>query len=176
MFKVYFLFPAEQLELNTFLSENFYTGWICPFKSSMAIPIFFIKKKDSFLQLVQNYRSLNIVTVKNKYPLSLISKLVSQLQKAKYFIKLNVCWGFNNVQIKPGYKSNHSLFKLLVMFLNMTNSLATFLPELRIMDFIYFPLFFIVDQRWRRQKVTLSHVTVTEVTCSHDMMEQHRRF
>ena len=119
----------------------------------MAIPIFFIKKKDSSLQLVQNYRSLNIVTVKNKYPLSLISKLVSQLQRAKYFIKLNVCWGFNNVQIKPGYKwkavfyTNHSLFELLVMFFDMTNSLATFLPELRIIDFIYFSLFFIVDQR-----------------------------
>jgi len=67
----------------------------------MAALVFFIKKKDSSLQLVQDYRSLNGIMVKNKYLLLLISELVSQLQRAKYFTKLDVCWGFNNVCIKP---------------------------------------------------------------------------
>ena len=67
----------------------------------MAAPMFFIKKKDGLLRLVQDYRALNAVTVKNKYPLSLISELVSQLRRAWYFTKLDVCWGFNNVRIKP---------------------------------------------------------------------------
>jgi len=39
--------------------------------------------------------------VKNKYPLPLISKLMSQLRRARYFTKLDICWGFNNVRIKP---------------------------------------------------------------------------
>jgi len=66
--------------------------------------VFFIKKKDGSLWLVQDYRALNAVTVKNRYPLPLISELVSQLRGARYFIKLDVQWGFNNVRIKPGDK------------------------------------------------------------------------
>ena len=75
---------------------------------------------------------LNAMTVKNRYPLSLISELVSQLCRAKYFTKLDVCWGFNNVCIKPGdewkaaFHTNRGLFEPLVMFFRMTNSPATF--------------------------------------------------
>ena len=68
----------------------------------MTAPMFFIKKKDGSLHLVQDYHALNAVTVKNKYPLPLISELVSQLCRARYFTKLDVYWGFNNVHIKPG--------------------------------------------------------------------------
>jgi len=68
----------------------------------MAAPVFFIKKKDGSLQLIQDYRALNSMIVKNKYPLPLISELVLQLHGARYFTKLHVCWGFNNVRIKPG--------------------------------------------------------------------------
>ena len=94
--------------------------------------MFFIKKKDGSLQLVQDYRALNAVTVKNRYPLPLISELVSQLRGAKYFTKLDVWWGFNNVHIKPGnewkaaFHTNRGLFEPLVMFFGMTNSPATF--------------------------------------------------
>jgi len=99
--KVYPLSPVKQKELDSFLEENLCTRRICPSKSPMAAPVFFIKKKDSSLQLVQDYRVLNSMTVKNKYPLLLISELVSQLRRARYFTKLDVCWGFNNVRIKP---------------------------------------------------------------------------
>jgi len=94
--------------------------------------VFFIKKKDGSLWLVQNYRALNAVTVKNRYPLPLISKLVSQLRRVKYFTKLDVWWGFNNVHIKPGdewkaaFHTNRGLFEPLMMFFGMTNSSATF--------------------------------------------------
>jgi len=94
--------------------------------------VFFIKKKDGSLWLVQDYRALNAVTVKNRYPLSLISELVSQLCGAKYFTKLDVHWGFNNVYIKPrdewkvAFYTNHGLFEPLVIFFGMTNSPTTF--------------------------------------------------
>ena len=72
------------------------------------------------------------MTVKNRYPLPLISELVSQLCGARYFTKLDVYWDFNNVCIKPGdewkaaFRTNQGMFKPLVMFFGMTNSLATF--------------------------------------------------
>jgi len=75
--KVYPLSLLEQEELDAFLEENLYTRQIRPSKSPIAAPVFFIKKKDSSLRLVQDYRALNAVTVKNRYSLSLISKLVS---------------------------------------------------------------------------------------------------
>jgi len=130
--KVYPLSSVEQKELDTFLEENLRTGRICPSKSPMAAPVFFIKKKDGSLRLVQDYCALNSMTVKNKYSLPLISELVSQLRGARYFTKLDVCWGFNNIRIKPGdewkaaFWTNRGLFKPLVMFFGMTNSLATF--------------------------------------------------
>jgi len=65
----------------------------------MASPVFFIKKKDGTLQLFQDYRALNTMTVKNKYPLPLISELINKLRGAKYFTKLDVQWGFNNVRM-----------------------------------------------------------------------------
>jgi len=72
------------------------------------------------------------MTVKNKYPLPLISELVSQLCGARYFTKLDVCWGFNNICIKPEdewkavFRTNRGLFEPLVIFFGMTNSPATF--------------------------------------------------
>jgi len=130
--KVYPLSPVEQKELDSFLEENLHTRRICPSKSPMAAPVFFIKKKDGSLQLVQDYRALNSMMVKNKYPLPLISELVSQLRGARYFTKLDVYWSFNNVHIKPrdewkaAFWTNRGLFKPLVMFFGMTNSLAIF--------------------------------------------------
>jgi len=88
--KVYSLSPVEQKKLDFFLEENLCTRRICPSKSPMAAPVFFIKKKDGLLQLVQDYRALNSMTVKNKYPLPLISELMSQLHRARYFTKLDV--------------------------------------------------------------------------------------
>ena len=98
----------------------------------MASPVFFIKKKDGSLRLVQDYWALNAITVKNKYPLPLIPELINQLQGAKYFTKLDIHWGFNNVCIKPGdewkaaFWMNCGLFEPLVMFFGLTNSPATF--------------------------------------------------
>jgi len=92
---------VEQKELDAFLEENLHTRRIYPSKSPMVAPVFFIKKKDGSLQLVQDYHALNSMIVKNKYPLPLISELVSQLRGARYFTKLDVYWDFNNVCIKP---------------------------------------------------------------------------
>ena len=98
----------------------------------MASPFFFIKKKDGALRPVQDYRKLNDITIKNRYPLPLINELIDTLQNAKYFTKLDVRWGYNNVRIKEGdefkaaFRTNRGLFEPLVMFFGLTNSPATF--------------------------------------------------
>jgi len=98
----------------------------------MAALVFFVKKKDGKLCLVQDYRALNAMTMKNKYPLPLILELIAKLRGAKYFTKLDVRWGFNNVQIKEGdewkaaFWMNRSLYEPLVMFFSLMNSPATF--------------------------------------------------
>ena len=75
---------------------------------------------------------MNAITVKNKYPLPLISELINKLQGAKYFTKLDVHWGFNNVRMKKGdewkaaFWTNCGLYEPLVMFFGLTNSPATF--------------------------------------------------
>jgi hypothetical protein len=100
--------------------------------SLMVSPVFFIKKKCGALRLVQDYCMLNAMTVKNKYPLPLIPELITKLRGAKYFTKLDVRWGFNNVRMKEGdewkaaFWTNCGLFELLVMFFGLTNSPATF--------------------------------------------------
>ena len=130
--KVYPLAPNEQDELDAFLRENLATGRIRPSKSPMASPVFFIKKKDGTLRLIQDYRALNAMSIKNRYPLPLISELIGQLRGARYFTKLDVRWGYNNVRMKGGdewkaaFRTNRGLFEPLVMFFGLTNSPATF--------------------------------------------------
>ena len=100
--KIYPLNPMEQKQLDEFPKEQLDTGRIQPSKSPMASPFFFVKKKDGALQPVQDYRKLNEMTIKNRYPLPLISELIDQLAGAKYYSKMDVWWGYNNIQIKEG--------------------------------------------------------------------------
>ena len=98
----------------------------------MASPFFFVKKKDGRLRPCQDYRYLNDWTVKNAYPLPLISEIMDKLKGARYFSKFDVRWGYNNVQIRSGdewkaaFKTNRGLYKPTVMFFGMCNFPATF--------------------------------------------------
>ena len=83
--KVYPLAPNEQKELDEFILKNLQTGHIHLSKSPMASLIFFIEKRDGELHIIQDYHALNVMTVKNCYPLPLISDLINQLHGAKYF-------------------------------------------------------------------------------------------
>src|SRR5208282_5676190 len=131
-FKTYNLTPAEQIELDKFLKENLDKDYIRPSQSPMASPFFFVSKKDGKLRPCQDYRYLNDWTVKNAYPLPLISEIMDKIKGAKYFTKLDVQWGYNNVRIRKGdqwkaaFKTNRGLFELTVMFFGMCNSPATF--------------------------------------------------
>jgi site-specific DNA-cytosine methylase len=83
-FKNYNLTPAEQLKLDKFLKENLEKGYIRPSQSPMASPFFFVSKKDGKLRPCQDYRYLNDWTVKNSYPLPLISEIMDKLKGANF--------------------------------------------------------------------------------------------
>ena len=100
--KIYPLSSEENKKLDEFLNENLKSGRIRSSKSPMASAFFFVKKKDGSLRPVQDYRKLNEMTIKNRYPLPLISELVDKLKKSKYFTRLDIRWGYNNVRIKDG--------------------------------------------------------------------------
>ena len=118
--------------MDEFIQENLSSGCICPSKLLSASPVFFIKKKDGTLWLMQDYWALNTIMIKNWYPLPLISELINQLHGEKFFTKLNVRWGYNNIHMKAGdkwkaaFRMNHGLFEPLVMFFGLTNSASTF--------------------------------------------------
>ncbi|KAL5524853.1 hypothetical protein ACEPAF_9999 [Sanghuangporus sanghuang] len=98
----------------------------------MASPFFFIKKEDGSLRAIQDYRKLNEGMVKNKYLLLLINELIDKVKDAKYITKLDVCWGYYNIQIYKGnewkvaFRMNLGLFELTVMFFGLCNVPATF--------------------------------------------------
>src|SRR5271170_7412552 len=87
-----------------------------------GLPLLLRRKEGRKLQPTQDYRHLNSGTKKNKYPLPLIQELIDRLKGKKYFTKLDVRWGYNNIRIKEGdewkaaFKTNRGLFELTVMF------------------------------------------------------------
>ena len=97
--KVYPMSPIKQKELDDFLEVNLLSSCICPSKSPMASPVVFVKKKDGKLQFIQDYQKLNVMMVKNTYLLPLILDIINWVSdsKARYFMKLDVHWGYNNV-------------------------------------------------------------------------------
>jgi hypothetical protein len=130
--KIYPLSPKEQLAMDDFLEENLKKGYIRPSQSPMASPFFFVGKKDGGMRPCQDYRYLNEGTVKNAYPLPLISELMDQLKGATIFTKMDLRSEYNNVRIKDGdqwkaaFKTNWGLFEPTVMFFGLCNSPATF--------------------------------------------------
>jgi len=115
----------EEEALNQWLDKQLKAGLIKKFKSRYVTPCFYIPKKNGSLQLVQDYRKLNQVTIKDKTPLLLIGKVIDKLKKARYFNKLDLIWEYNNVQIKEGdewkatFLTNKGLFKPQVMYFGL---------------------------------------------------------
>jgi len=95
--KAYAMTLKEEETLNQWLDEQLKAGLIVESKSRYAAPCFYIPKKDGSLRLVQDYRKLNQVTIKDKTPLPLIGEVIDKLKEAKYFNKLDLIWGYNNV-------------------------------------------------------------------------------
>jgi len=130
--KVYPLSREEREEVREFIKEQLQKEYIRPSKSPQTVPVFFVGKKDGKKQMVQDYQYLNEWTIKNNYPLPLISDVLENIGTKKVFTKMDLRWGYNNVRIKKGdewkatFTTLEGSFKPMVMFFGLTNSPATF--------------------------------------------------
>ena len=88
--KTYTMILKEEKALNQWLDKQLKAGLIVESKSRYIVPCFYISKKDGSLQLVQDYKKLNQVTIKDKTPLPLIGEVIDKLKEAKYFNKLDL--------------------------------------------------------------------------------------
>ena len=100
--KIYPLFKNEREEVQNFIENQLRKGYIRPSKSPQTSPVFFVGKKDRNKRMVMDYRNLNSQTVKNNYPLPLITDLIDNMSSKKVFTKMDLRWGFNNMRIKEG--------------------------------------------------------------------------
>ncbi|QRW17417.1 Retrotransposable element Tf2 protein [Rhizoctonia solani] len=129
---IYGMTNAESRALKQHIDEELATGKIRPSTSSAGAPVMFVKKANSSLRLVVDYRKLNDVTHKNVYPLPRQDDLMAKLRHAKVFTKLDLRWGYNNIWIKEGdewktaFRTKYGLFEYLVMPFGLTNAPAAF--------------------------------------------------
>lgn len=129
---IYPLSQTELAELRRYLDENIANGRIRPSKSPAGAPILFVPKKDGSLRLCVDYRGLNKVSVKNRYPLPLISEILDRLSGSKYFSKIDVQDAYYRIRIKEGdewktaFRTRYGHFEYTVMPFGLTNAPATF--------------------------------------------------
>jgi hypothetical protein len=123
----------EELQtLRTWLDENLAKGFIRPSSSHITLPVLFVKKPGGGLRLYIDYRALNEISVKDRYPLLLIKETLNNLEGIKYFTKIDIISVFNNIRMKEGYEhliaflTRFGLFESLVIPFRLIGAPATF--------------------------------------------------
>ncbi|KAL0540047.1 hypothetical protein IC582_024275 [Cucumis melo] len=129
----YRMAPAELKELKVQLQELLDKGFVRPSVSPWGAPVLFVKKKDGSMRLCIDYRELNKVTVKNRYPLPRIDDLFDQLQGATVFSKIDLRSGYHQLRIKDedipktAFRSRYGHYEFIVMSFGLTNAPAVFM-------------------------------------------------
>src|SRR5260221_2200770 len=129
---IYSLSPPELTALREFLEENVWNGFICPSKSPWGSPVLFIKKKDGSLHLCVDFCTLNRVTEKDRYPLPLISDLLTSPAPARIYSKIDLKHAYHLVHIAKGDKPKtafcmqYGSYEWQVMPFGLTNAPVVF--------------------------------------------------
>ena len=130
--KMHRMSPEHLKSLREYLETNLEKGYIRPSESEFASPVLFVPKKNGKLRLCVDYRHLNSATIRNQYPLPLISDLQDQLQGAKWFTKFDIREGYYRIRMAAGeewktaFKTRFGLYEYCVMPFGLTNAPATF--------------------------------------------------
>ena len=125
--------PLEVKELKIQLQELLNKGFIRHSVSHWGAPVLFVKKNDGFMRLCIDYRELNKVMVRNKYPLPHIDDLFDQLQGACVFSKIDLWSGYHQLRVrwedvpKTAFRSRYGHYEFLVMPFGLTDALAAFM-------------------------------------------------
>jgi hypothetical protein len=129
------LYPMSREELQAlkeWLEENLRKGFIRPSSSPAASPVLFVKKPDGGLRFCVDYRGLNNISVKDRYPLPLVKESLNNLKGMKFFSKVDIIAAFNNVRMKAGqeyltaFRTRFGLYESLVMPFGLSGAPATF--------------------------------------------------
>ncbi|KAJ9544764.1 hypothetical protein OSB04_024471 [Centaurea solstitialis] len=129
----YRLAPSELKEMLAQLQELLDKGFIRPSTSPWGAPVLFLKKKEGTMRMCIDYRELNKVTIKNKYPLPRIDDLFDQLQGAKFFSKIDLRSGYHQLKVreedipKTAFRTRYGHYEFLVMSFWLTNAPAVFM-------------------------------------------------
>ncbi|GJU21108.1 putative reverse transcriptase domain-containing protein [Tanacetum coccineum] len=129
----YRLAPSEMLELSNQLKELQEKGFIRPSHSPWGAPVLFVKKKDGAMRMCIDYRELNKLTIKNRYPLPRIDDLFDQLQGACCFSKIDLRSGYHQLRVreedipKTAFRTRYGHFEFTVMPFGLTNAPAIFM-------------------------------------------------
>jgi hypothetical protein len=131
--RVYRMNPQELEELKRQLTDMLSKGLIHPSASPWGSPILFVEKRDGTIRLCVDYRKLNEVTIKNKYPLPKIEDLFDQLNGAKVFSKIDLRTGYHQLKVhesdipKTAFTTRYGLFEYTMMSFGLTNAPAYFM-------------------------------------------------
>ena len=118
----------ESKVLKEYIKENLKKGFIRLSESPAGYPVLFQLKKDGTLRLCVDYKKLNEVTIRNLYPIPLISEIIEKVKDAKYFTKLDLHSAYNLVRIHPGdeyktaFRTKYGHFEYLVMPFGLRNA------------------------------------------------------
>jgi hypothetical protein len=120
-------------ELKNKLTELQEVGYIWPSSSPWGAPVLFVQKKDGSQRMCVDYRSLNDVNVKNKYPLPRIEDLFDQMRGARVFSKIDLRSGYHHMKIRPSdipkttFSTRYGLYEFTVMSFGLTNTPSYFM-------------------------------------------------
>ncbi|WRX14095.1 Reverse transcriptase domain - like 10 [Theobroma cacao] len=150
--------PAELKELKDQLEDLLDQGFVHPSVSPWGALVLFVKKKDGSLRLCIDYRQLNKVTVKNKYPLPRIDDLFDQLQGAQCFSKIDLRSGYHQLRIrnedipKTAFRTRYGHYEFLVTSFGLTNAPAAFMDLMNRVFNPYLDKFVVRDLNLRQRR------------------------